>query len=554
MDNVFSNDQDAFSCSICLDLLRVPVTIPCGHSYCLNCIKGYFDQRGDQGGTAQCPQCRQTFSARPALNKNTIIAELVEKLKEARSPRPHCFAGSGEIECDVCGDSKSRAVKSCLVCLASYCETHLKLHNELNPGGKHKVVDAIERLQNKICRRHDKLLEVFCCTDQQIICLLCIMDDHRGHETVSAEAVRAEKQKLLCETQKKSKKRLKHKGKEFQDVKYAMDTLKRSAAAAVADNDRCFQHLMRSIERRCSRVNELIRAQEKAEVSRAEGLLKRLEQEIAELKRRDAELEQLSHTEDHIHFLQSLPLLNEPCGTDINIRVNPHISFGEVGQSLFKLKQRLDDQWPEEEAETSKAVERIHTVLLPEYRTREEFLKCFHPFTLDPATARNSLHLSKGNTLVSHSKVATSYRNGPERFDGWLQVLCMEGITERCYWEAQWSGHWANIAVSYKTISRKGGGNECRFGYNDQSWSLKLSRSTSCFRHKNKETKLPLVRSSRIGVYVDHRAGTLAFYSITDTMTLLHRVQTTFTHTLYPGFGFDFGLIPYNSSVQLVGE
>ena len=62
--------------------------------------------------------------------------------------------------------------------------------------------------------------------------------------------------------------------------------------------------MIRSIERRRSEVKELIRAQEKAEVSRAEGLLKRLEQEIAELKRRDAELEQLSHTEDDIHFLK----------------------------------------------------------------------------------------------------------------------------------------------------------------------------------------------------------------------------------------------------------
>ena len=74
------------------------------------------------------------------------------------------------------------------------------------------------------------------------------------------------------------------------------------------------------------------------------------------------------------------------------------------------------------------------------------------------------------------------------------------------------------------------------FGHNDQSWRLLLSSSSSSFRHNDEVTKLPLVASSRIGVYVDHRAGTLAFYSISDTMTLLHRVHTTFTHTLYPGF------------------
>ena len=128
-----------------------------------------------------------------------------------------------------------------------------------------------------------------------------------------------------------------------------------------------------------------------------------------------------------------------------------------------------------------------------------------------------------------------SYPDHPDRFDEW-QVLCREGVSGRCYWEVEWSGRWVGIAVSYKSISRKGGGAKCVFGCNDQSWSLFLSSSSSSFCHNKKETKLPLVASSRIGVYVDHRAGTLAFYSISDTMTLLHRVHTTFTHTLYPGF------------------
>ena len=128
-----------------------------------------------------------------------------------------------------------------------------------------------------------------------------------------------------------------------------------------------------------------------------------------------------------------------------------------------------------------------------------------------------------------------SYPDHPERFYVYYQVLCREGVSGRCYWEVEWSGT-VDITVSYKSIGRKGQFEDSRFGWNRSSWKLHCSPIRTVFKHNNKESDLRLVRSSRIGVYVDHRAGTLAFYSISDTMTLLCRVQTTFTHTLYPGF------------------
>ncbi|XP_031426972.1 tripartite motif-containing protein 16-like isoform X1 [Clupea harengus] len=546
------SNHELITCSICLDLLRDPVTTNCGHSYCMGCITSFWDQEY-QKGVYSCPQCRQTFTPRPVLSKNHIFAELVEQIKKTRiqaaAPVP-CTAGPGDVECDVCTGRKLKAVKSCLECLVSYCETHYKVHNDIHPGRKHKVTDATGQLQERICTQHEKPQEIFCRTDQSCVCLLCLVDEHKGHDTVSASAGRRDKQTHLGETQSKIQQRIQEREKDLQELRKVVETLKSSAQTAVEDSERIFTEMIRSIERRRSEVKELIRAQEKAEVSRAEGLLKRLEKEIAELKRRDAELEQLSHTEDDIHFLKTFQSVSEtPESKDLScISVKQGLSFEAVKKSVSSLKMQLENFCKEEVMKISASVTEVQAILSLEPTTREDFLQYSCDFTLDPNTAHRKLHLSEGNRRVECSTKAQSYPDHPERFEqGCCQVLCREGVSGRCYWEVDWSGWGVYIAVSYKSISRRGVGNECWFGRNDQSWRLELSRSSSLFLHNNKQTKLNLVASSRIGVYVDHRAGTLAFYSISDTMTLLHRVQTTFTHTLYPGFGLGFG-----SSVKLL--
>lgn len=191
-------DKDQFNCPICLDVLRDPVTIPCGHSYCCVCIQDYWDQ-DDYLGIFVCPQCRQNFSPRPALARNTMLADVVEKFKktgiqEATVSANQSFAEADDVECDVCTGRKNKAVKSCLVCLASYCDVHVQPHYESAAFKKHKLVSANKKLQETICPRHDKLLEVYCRTDKQCICYLCLTDEHKGHDTVLAEAEIQQKQ------------------------------------------------------------------------------------------------------------------------------------------------------------------------------------------------------------------------------------------------------------------------------------------------------------------------------------------------------------------------
>ncbi len=166
-----------------------------------------------------------------------------------------------------------------------------------------------------------------------------------------------------------------------------------------------------------------------------------------------------------------------------------------------------------------------------------------HQFTLDLNTVNKYLRLSERNREITVTGTDRSYPDHPDRFDYWRQVLCREKVCGRCYWELECSGdRGVRISVSYKSISRKGRGYECKFGHNDQSWTLCCSSSRYIFWHNKIQTDLPVESiSRRIGVFVDHSAGTLSFYSVSDTMSLIHTVQTTFTQPLYPGFGLGTG-------------
>ncbi|XP_053494551.1 tripartite motif-containing protein 16-like [Ictalurus furcatus] len=554
---------DQFSCPVCLDLLKDPVTIPCGHSFCNVCINDCWDQE-EKSGVYRCPHCRDTFTPRPVLRRNNMLAEVVEKLKktqvQAASPA-HCYAGPGDVECDFCTGRKRKAVKSCLMCLASFCEAHLKPHYEVPALKKHKLVEASGNLQEKICSEHDKVIEIYCRTDQSFICYLCMTDKHRGHNTVSIKAYTSEKQSELKEEQIKSQQRIQEKQKKMEELKQTVNTIKRSAQIAVEDSERIFTEMISSMEKRRSEVMELIRAQEKAELSRAERLLEQLEQEITDLQRKVTELEQLSHTDDHLHFLQEIkvlvsgrrsPQFNRPnfqsdLREDSRSITVKHFSFDEVRKSLSALKKGLEEFCQEELIKIPEHVEDVQ-MLLSEPKSRVEFLKYFCHLTLDPNTVHYNLILSEKNRVVTGCETKKWYFDHPERFDSWEQVLCKESVCGRCYWEVEWSSEkWVFISASYKDISRKGEDEECLFGRNNQSWSLQCSSSSLYFWHNYIETELRVPSSSRIGVYVDHSAGTLSFYSVSNKMKLLHRVRTTFTQPLYAGFW----LPHYGSTVRL---
>ncbi|XP_029029974.1 tripartite motif-containing protein 16-like [Betta splendens] len=535
-------NQKTFSCSICLDLLNDPVTIPCGHSYCMNCIKKSWDEE-DGKRLYSCPQCRQSFTPRPVLVKNTMLAELVEQLKKTglqAAAADHCYAGPGDVACDVCTGRKLKAAKSCLMCLVSYCETHVQPHYNSSAFEQHKLVEPSQKLQENICSRHHRVKELFCRTHQQCICHLCPMDEHRGYGTVSAVAERTERQRELEGSRQEIQQRIQDRDKEVKVLQQEVEAISRSADQTVENSEKIFTELIRLMEKRRSELKQQIRSQQETEVGRVKEVQEKLKQEITELKRRDAELEQLSHTEDHIQFLHIYPSLPALSGSTHSSRTNtrPLRYFEDVTAAVSELRDQIQEVLGTMCTNISLTVTEVEVLLSgpkAESKSRAGFFKYSSEITLDPNTENNWL-LSEGNRKVTYKSQQQFYIHHPERFTKWPQVLSKESLTERCYFEVEWRGKGTVfIAVTYKNISRAGRGAECGFGFNDKSWALICNNTGYEYGYNNIVTPVSGSPSSRIGVYLDHRAGLLSFYSVSETMTLLHRVQTTFTQPLYAG-------------------
>lgn len=209
MSKLWTDEQ--FNCPVCLDLPNDPVTIPCGHSYCMACIKDFWS-KDEPKGIYSCPQCRQVFCPMPSLSRNTMLAEAVEQLRKGAlkadvrdsirsarggttsSSKSKVKLSSSAVACDMCKGRQNEAVKSCLVCMSSYCEAHLKPHQTKKALKQHELIAPTSNLAEKICTQHKYLQEFFCRQCQTFICWLCTSNQHKGHESVSTKVERLEKQ------------------------------------------------------------------------------------------------------------------------------------------------------------------------------------------------------------------------------------------------------------------------------------------------------------------------------------------------------------------------
>uniref|UniRef100_UPI0037E8F49F E3 ubiquitin/ISG15 ligase TRIM25-like n=1 Tax=Semicossyphus pulcher TaxID=241346 RepID=UPI0037E8F49F len=542
-----ADSQELFDCSICLQLLEDPVTTTCGHSYCMKCLNAFWDRNNYRGYS--CPQCRQTFNQRPDLKRNTLLAALLDEHRtgSAAAAAGDTFAEPGDVKCDACTGRHRKAAMFCLVCLASYCNSHLKLHFEVPPLKKHKLIQASAKIKESICGAHYKLLEIYCRTDEQFICLQCVMDEHKGHDTVAVAAEKCEMQKKLELTKQEIEEQVLDSEGKMVKLRQAADSI-RGAAWEVRDEFErmCAENIrlyVRSVERKCSEMSEKVGEAEKAGVDWTNSRLGELQREVLKLRRREEKIDQLSQTEDPVQFFQAFRALGDlPAFTDLH--ENLLAQFADVQKDKMKnmcniAKKELFSHSDKNELSKRK---RLHeemtsrTYALMKYKNSK--------VEVDPNTVAACLCLSDTKKEISWGCQDQSHPDHPARFTYFPQALGKTGLNGSHYWEVEWDGGIVDLAVSYEGIKRKGWGKDCCFGHNEISWKLSCSSSGCTFWHNNLHRgQIPPPLSRRVGVHLEFEEGTLTFYSVSDddNMILLHQIQTIFTEPLYPGFSVESG-------------
>lgn len=525
--SVLSEEQ--LLCPICLDLFNQPVSTPCGHNFCRDCIQGYWQS----ANVSQCPMCKQKFYRRPELKVNTFIAEVASQFKKSLEKRDENEASSvdqysgrkGEVSCDVCVGKRVKALKSCLDCLASFCETHLEPHHVLGTFKKHHLINPMMNMQDRVCQKHEKLMDRFCNTDQTYVCQICMKKDHKAHHTVPIEDEsrdrRAQIGKINAETEEMIHGRLQKIGEIDQTVRLSRGNTERE----IEESLQVFNKLLHFVQRGKAEVVEVIGAKQRQVESKASGLIRELEQEVDELRRRHAELEQLACAEDDLYLLQSFPAFSTlPATKDWSgTRVDSAVYVGTVRRAVRRVACQLE--------ETVKA--EVKRLCETECQRAQE---CAVDVTLDPDTAHPKLVLSQNRTQVYHGDVALSHPDKPERFYPGVSVLGKEGFSSgRFYYEVQVKGktEW-DIGVGLESVNRKGKNivNPER-GY----WSLGMRQDKSYWALSSTPICVPLVeKPQRVGVYVDLECGQVSFYNVDSASHIYSFTGCSFNQRLFPYF------------------
>uniref|UniRef100_A0A8C1QXC5 E3 ubiquitin-protein ligase TRIM39-like n=1 Tax=Cyprinus carpio TaxID=7962 RepID=A0A8C1QXC5_CYPCA len=494
--------EKSLTCTICLDVFTDPVTTSCGHNFCMVCIRSHRDC----SPCSKCPLCGKALDSKQDFNINRTIKEFAEGIKRKR------ILEMAEVSCDSCPKKKMRtAIKSCLHCGTSFCESHLEPHKTAEKLTKHKLINPVKNLEEYICKNHERPLDLYCKDDQTAICQFCIESDHRTHKTVPLEK---ESLKLLMNKKIAVQQKIEEKLRKIKEIKHSARFNKQAKEKEIEENIKFFKNVF---DRSNTELLELTEEKHKETERRGEELIRELNEEIVELKKRQTELEQLSHPMD---FTQIISLLRNPIYTNRskNISIGAFEHGGILRKTISHLQSVLD--------------EKMRETVGRELRSLQHYAV---DVTLDPDTAHPELMLSDDGKKVWNTGKSQKIPDTPKRFNYCSCVLGKEGFSsQKFYYEVQVSGMEWDLGVAKESIDRKGD-----IGLNPENgyWTIWLRNGDEYAA--NDRTPVPLTlkeKPGKVGVFVDFEGGLISFYDVEARCHIYSFTGQSFPENLYPYF------------------
>ncbi|KAM5193631.1 E3 ubiquitin/ISG15 ligase TRIM25-like [Mantella aurantiaca] len=584
-------------CSICLDYYKDPVILECGHNYCRDCIDCVFDTQEESGGYF-CPECKQRFGRRPALQRNLKLRNIVENFLSAQPDEE--YTG---VSCTYCIHSPVPAVKTCLHCESFLCDNHLRVHSKSPEHVLCDLCDHTTTLEDRKCSVHKELLKYYCTEDSACIWVSCRLDgEHRGHQVKGLdEASDMRKKKLRNVLQ-----RLMTQTKETERRVQSLQERRRKVQGKAAEETQRVTALFRDLRRRLEDLEKRVLSEISGQAERISlslsDIIQQLEIKKDELSRKMRHIEELCNMTDPLTVLQEShtgDLCDTEDGDDENrerhdrllrdggvldvagISLTLHTGLSDImsgvnvqkcthvySHSTTKGKGHISAETFRPRPQTTLILQRSHPqpspiIQRPYHQAGGPKIEAVQQtlgvsgvtdILLDVRTAGNKLLISDDRKTASRS----SHQNHPEtreRFQCPQVISCQSFFSGRHYWEVNvgGSGFW-RVGMCYPSIDRRGG--QSKIGDNKKSWCLEswggLFANQYSVRHDKRKIRLPgRVSSNRVRIDLDYEAGRIAFYDLCDPIRHLHTFTTTFTEPLHAGMWVGEGSVKISLGVYV---
>uniref|UniRef100_A0A5F7ZHY3 E3 ubiquitin/ISG15 ligase TRIM25 n=1 Tax=Macaca mulatta TaxID=9544 RepID=A0A5F7ZHY3_MACMU len=570
---------EELSCSICLEPFKEPVTTPCGHNFCGSCLNETW---AVQGAPYLCPQCRAVYQARPQLHKNTVLCNVVEQFLQAelaREPpadgwtppaRASAPSPGAQVACDHC--LKEAAVKTCLVCMASFCQEHLQPHFDSPAFQDHPLQSPVRDLLRRKCSQHNRLREFFCPEHGECICHICLVE-HKACSPASLSQASANLEATLRHKLTVMYSQINGASRALDDVRNRQQDVRMTANRKVEQLRQEYTEMKALLDASETTSTRKIKEEEKRVNTKFDTIYQILLKKKSEIQTLKEEIEQGLTEGDEFEFLEKASKLRGISTKPVyipEVELNRKLIKG-IYHSTLDLKNELKqcirqlqeptpssgDPGEHDPASTQKSTrpaKKVSTAakatsshpnsaslkakVLETFlaKSRPELLEYYVKVILDYNTAHNKVALSESYTVASVAEMPQNYRPHPQRFTYCSQVLGLHCYKKGIhYWEVELQkNNFCGVGICYGSMNRQGP--ESRLGRNSASWCVEWFNTKISAWHNNVEKTLPSTKATRVGVLLNCDHGFVIFFAVADRVHLMYKFKVDFTEALYPAF------------------